>query len=161
MIAIRVPVALAAGILSSVVIFLALFQLVSVPFDGAALEEARKIEFTAQRVDTPVVVERPPQPEVLPPPAAVIKPRGPSVDVTPINVRVPPSTQVVRPPRTGLPVGVDRDVTPLVRINPDYPPRAQANGIQGWAQVRFTVTTTGTVRDAVVVASEPGEVFDA
>jgi periplasmic protein TonB len=49
---------------------------------------------------------------------------------------------------------------PLVRIEPAYPPRAEERGIQGWAQVRFTVTAAGTIRDAVVVASEPGEIFD-
>jgi protein TonB len=36
-----------------------------------------------------------------------------------------------------------------------------ARGIEGWVEVRFTVTAIGAVRDAVVVASEPGTTFDA
>jgi protein TonB len=57
-------------------------------------------------------------------------------------------------------LGLDGDVTPLVRPNPDYPPRAIAGQIEGWVQVQFSVTVAGTVRDAVVVASEPGTIFD-
>jgi protein TonB len=67
----------------------------------------------------------------------------------------------VRPKQQGLPIGVDRDTLPLVRVNPTYPPRAEQNGVEGWVQVRFTVTAAGTIRDAVVVESEPGETFDA
>jgi protein TonB len=79
---------------------------------------------------------------------------GPATAIRPERV------DVARPPRKGSPMGVDRDVTPLVRINPDYPPRAQAQGIEGWVRVQFTVTAAGTVRDAIVVAAEPRNVFD-
>ena len=56
--------------------------------------------------------------------------------------------------------GSDRDVVPLVRIEPDYPPRALEKGIEGWVIVRFTITTIGTVKDAVVVEASPPKVFD-
>ncbi len=56
--------------------------------------------------------------------------------------------------------GSDRDSTPLVRINPEYPARALQRGIEGWVLVRFTITAIGTVRDAVVVDSNPKGVFD-
>jgi protein TonB len=48
----------------------------------------------------------------------------------------------------------------MVRPPPDYPPRAAAQNIEGWVQVQFAVTAAGTVRDALIVASEPGTVFD-
>ena len=51
-------------------------------------------------------------------------------------------------------------MVPLVRVNPDYPPARDPAGTEGWVQVRFSVTAIGTVRDAVVVASEPGTIFD-
>ena len=60
----------------------------------------------------------------------------------------------------GLVPGVDGDVIPRVRVNPEYPPRAIAGSIEGWVQVRFTVTAVGTVRDAIVVASEPATIFN-
>jgi protein TonB len=56
--------------------------------------------------------------------------------------------------------GVDGDVIPLVRVTPEYPPNAALRGTEGFVRVRFSVTTAGTVRDAVVVASEPGTIFD-
>jgi len=56
--------------------------------------------------------------------------------------------------------GSDRDVVPLVRINPDYPPRALSRGIEGWVQVQFTITETGSVADAIVVDASPKGVFD-
>jgi protein TonB len=49
---------------------------------------------------------------------------------------------------------------PLVRIAPDYPPRALQRGLEGWVQVQFTITATGTVKDAVVVNAEPKQIFD-
>ncbi len=56
--------------------------------------------------------------------------------------------------------GSDRDVVPLVRIEPEYPIRAAQHGIEGWVLVRFTITPIGTVKDAVVVEAQPKGVFD-
>lgn len=56
--------------------------------------------------------------------------------------------------------GSDRDVVPLVRIEPQYPMRAAQSGIEGWVVVRFTISAAGTVKDAVVESSDPRSVFD-
>jgi protein TonB len=56
--------------------------------------------------------------------------------------------------------GTDRDVVPLVRIEPEYPMRARQRGIEGWVQVRFNINKAGSVTDALVVASQPPKVFD-
>ena len=56
--------------------------------------------------------------------------------------------------------GSDRDVIPLVRIAPDYPPRALSRGLEGWVKVQFTITPTGTVKDPKVVDAMPKEMFD-
>ena len=42
-----------------------------------------------------------------------------------------------------------------------YPTHARANGVEGRVLVRYVVTATGTVANAVVVESEPRGVFDA
>ncbi len=47
----------------------------------------------------------------------------------------------------------DGDYLPLVKVAPIYPRRAQVRGMGGWVIVKFTITTTGTVRDVVVVES--------
>jgi protein TonB len=123
---------------------------------------SRIVDFTPQRKDTPVENKRDPKVERTPPPVTpTIIPDGwgdPAI-ATPA-VYVAPEVDVVGPGLGGLDVGSDRDVLPLVRVAPDYPPREQAKGTEGWVQVQFAITPTGAVRDAVVVASEPGSVFD-
>jgi protein TonB len=47
----------------------------------------------------------------------------------------------------------DRDALPLVRVEPEYPQQARQRRIEGWVQVRFTISTAGSVRDAVAVKS--------
>jgi protein TonB len=56
--------------------------------------------------------------------------------------------------------GADRDIVPLVRVEPQYPMRAEQRGIEGWVELVFTITAVGTVKDIVVTASHPGTVFD-
>lgn len=59
-----------------------------------------------------------------------------------------------------LAAGQDKDVTPLVRVEPVYPRRALARGIEGWVEVTFTITKFGSVRNPVVTAADPTGVFD-
>jgi len=47
----------------------------------------------------------------------------------------------------------DRDPLPLVRVEPQYPPQARQRKLEGWVQVRFTISTAGSVEDASVVKS--------
>jgi protein TonB len=47
----------------------------------------------------------------------------------------------------------DRGALPLVRVEPQYPPQAAKRGLEGWVQLRFTVTTAGSVDDVAVVKS--------
>lgn len=47
----------------------------------------------------------------------------------------------------------DRAPLPLVRVEPQYPPQAARKGLEGWVKVQFTISTAGSVRDAVVVES--------
>jgi protein TonB len=54
----------------------------------------------------------------------------------------------------------DTDVVPLVRVQPQYPLHALERGIEGWVEVRFTISAAGTVKDPEVTASEPGSMFD-
>jgi len=47
----------------------------------------------------------------------------------------------------------DRGPLPLVRVEPQYPPQAARKGLEGWVRVQFTISTAGSIRDAVVVKS--------
>lgn len=55
---------------------------------------------------------------------------------------------------------ISTGVVPLERIPPKYPMRAASRHIEGWVKIEFTITTDGTVDNAVVVEAEPVEVFD-
>ena len=51
-------------------------------------------------------------------------------------------------------------VTPIVRLDPEYPRKAAMQGIQGWVQLSFDITTMGTVENVRVMKSKPKRVFD-
>jgi len=45
----------------------------------------------------------------------------------------------------------DGDFLPIVKVAPIYPRRAQTRGLEGQCLIEFTVTSTGTTKDAFVV----------
>ena len=69
-----------------------------------------------------------------------------------------PVPVVELPPDAGV---QSRALEPIATPEPVYPPEAFRAGIEGWAEVDFTVNERGVTRDIVVVASEPRGVFDA
>jgi TonB family protein len=51
----------------------------------------------------------------------------------------------------------DADVIPLVRHNPTYPPRALEQKAGGYVQLKFDITTAGTVENVSVVRSDDAQ----
>lgn len=86
--------------------------------------------------------------------------------ITPAPAAVP--SALSNPRSTAKTTGHGRDdsktvvsgVVPLVRVPPKYPARAANRNIEGWVKVEFTIQTDGSVDDAVVVGSEPENIFD-
>jgi protein TonB len=56
--------------------------------------------------------------------------------------------------------GTDRDAVPQVRIDPEYPMRAQQQGIEGWVIVQYTVSKDGSVREAKALDAKPSGIFE-
>jgi len=54
----------------------------------------------------------------------------------------------------------DTDIVPMVRVNPQYPIRAEERGIEGWVELEFTINETGAVILAKVTNAKPKGVFD-
>jgi protein TonB len=159
----RVPVAVLVGGLFTASMFWLLWSLVGTEFDVGDRAEATRIEFSRMRRDTEVATKRDEKVERERPPPTPETPRM-AFTAGGIDNNVAQLTPVVDArgamSRMSMSAGSDRDVIPLVRINPDYPPRALSRGLEGWVQVQFTITATGTVKDAVVVNAEPKNIFD-
>ena len=54
----------------------------------------------------------------------------------------------------------DGDAVPMVRVLPQYPERALQRGIEGRVLIEFTISKSGSVKDAKVVAYEPSKIFN-
>ncbi|MCG3170158.1 MAG: hypothetical protein CALGDGBN_01697 [Pseudomonadales bacterium] len=153
---IRIPLALLVGALFSVAMFWVLWRLISQPVDTTAMREATRIEFTRMRKDTEVASKREQKVErERPPPAPEVPRMAFSAGSVESNVAtLTPSVDAGSAmSKMSLSAGSDRDTIPLVRVPPDYPQRAISRGLEGWVQVQFTITGTGSVKDAVVVKS--------
>jgi protein TonB len=161
--AIRIPVAIVVGAAFTTSMFWLLWTLVGTAFDVGDRAEATRIEFSRMRRDTEVATKRDEKVERERPPPTPETPRM-AFTAGGIENNVAQLTPVVDArgamSRMTMSAGSDRDTIPLVRIPPDYPPRALSRGLEGWVQVRFTITPTGTVADAVVVNAEPKNIFD-
>ena len=97
--------------------------------------------------------EKPPPPPQVPP--DVPPQERDNLDPNAMTVNIPPPS-VASETQIGGPGGMniaEGDYLPIVRVAPVYPARALARGVEGYVDMAFTVTTTGTVKDPVVVFS--------
>ena len=158
----RYSIGLACGTAFMLVLFWVMWSLVSVPVDVAEMRQATRVEFTRMRLDTEAQKKQQekPQPDKPPPvpevPQMNFAKGSVENNVAQLTPTVDASSAMSKMKMTA---GSDRDIVPLVRINPDYPPRALSRGLQGWVIVQFTISATGTVKDQKVVDSS-NEVFN-
>lgn len=161
----RLPIAFVLAVALTGGVFWFLWALIRVPFDITQLGPAVKIEFTPLRRDTEVQTKREEKAQRERPTQAPIMPQmaSTSFGMTSDSVQMINPVLDTRGSLSGLSVsagGSDRDVIPLVRINPDYPQRALARGIEGWVLVEFTISPAGTVKDAKVIDADPKGTFE-
>lgn len=108
----------------------------------------------------PILSAQERQPDQPSLPSQVEKPAQPS------RVQQPAEPQQVaqapNAPREPAPREIDQELRPLRQVEAAYPPAASDQGIEGWAQVRFTVAADGTVpTDSIsMVDAEPAQIFD-
>jgi protein TonB len=127
-------------------------QALTKPRDRAKLEFVRVKRNESLNVEefTPEKPPKPPEtpPETPPQDMDNIDPSAPSINVAPPTVST--DTSIGGPGGMNIAEG---DYLPIVRVAPVYPARALSRGLEGYVDLSFTVTTTGTVRDPVVLFS--------
>ena len=127
-------------------------QALTKPRDRAKLEFVRVKRNEALNTEdfTPEKPPKPPEtpPETPPQDMDNVDPSAPSISVAPPTVAT--DTSIGGPGGMNVAEG---DYLPIVRVAPVYPARALSRGLEGYVDMAFTVTTTGTVRDPVVIFS--------
>lgn len=100
-----------------------------------------------------IIPEKPPKPPETPPETPPqdmdnVNPDAPTINVAPPTVSA--NTDIGGPGGMNIAEG---DYLPIVRVAPVYPARALSRGLEGFVDLSFTVTTTGTVEDPIVLQS--------
>ena len=152
MAAIRFPLAGLIGVAFTAVVFWFLWALINGGEHFIDVKPAVKIDFTRLRHDTETASknEKPerPKPKEVPQMPEMARTNFSNPGATSVSTVVDSRLSMGK---MGVSGGSDRDVIPLVRINPEYPRRAQERGIEGWVQFEFTITPSGTVADVKVI----------
>jgi protein TonB len=127
-------------------------QALTKPRDRAKLEFVRVKRNESLNTEdfTPEKPPKPPEtpPETPPQDMDNVDPTAPTINVAPPTVAS--ETSIGGPGGMNIAEG---DYLPIVRVAPVYPARALSRGLEGYVDMAFTVTTTGTVKDPVVVYS--------
>jgi protein TonB len=127
-------------------------QALTKPRDRAKLEFVRVKRNESLNTEdfTPEKPPKPPEtpPETPPQDMDNIDPSAPTISVAPPTVAT--ETSIGGPGGMNIAEG---DYLPIVRVAPVYPARALSRGLEGYVDMAFTVTTTGTVKDPVVMFS--------
>ena len=161
----RFPIATAAAVCVTFFLFWAMQALISVRGQLTDAVRSPTVDFIRLKRDTtPEAKKREPpkreKPEQPPPP--------PDISLSKASLNAGDGIGAIVPdidPTGVLDIaggaGADRDVVPLVRIDPNYPMRARQRGIEGWVELMFAITETGAVADIVGTASHPGTIFNS
>jgi protein TonB len=163
----RFPVAAAAAGLVTLALFWVMQALIGVTGELREGKPPPKVDFVRLRRDTtPETKEREkperalPEQQPPPPEMNVAESLAPGEGVSDIVPMVDTGTELASATSLGAGGSSDREVVPLVRIEPEYPERAKQQRIEGYVDVEFTITAAGTVSDARVIGSQPPYVFD-
>lgn len=117
-----------------------------------------KLEFVRVKRNESVNIEdytpeKPPKPPETPPETPPQDMDNIDPDAPTINIAAPTvSTDMSIGGPGGMNIA-EGDYLPIVRVAPVYPARALSRGLEGYVDMSFTVTTTGTVRDPIVLFS--------
>ncbi len=120
--------------------------------------ERHKLEFVRVKKNEnlnlyDIIPDKPPKPPETPPETPPqdmdnIDPNAPTIDIP--RPTITANTDIGGPGGMNIAEG---DYLPIVRVAPVYPARALSRGLEGFVDMSFTVTATGTVKDPIVLQS--------
>lgn len=120
--------------------------------------ERHKLEFVRVKKNEnlnlyDIIPDKPPKPPETPPETPPqdldnIDPNAPTIDIP--RPTITANTDIGGPGGMNIAEG---DYLPIVRVAPVYPSRALSRGLEGFVDMSFTVTATGTVKDPIVLQS--------
>ena len=160
----RYLIGVVAGAVVTFMLFLLMQALIKSdksPFSDAA--GGKILEFVRLQEDQELITKqrkpKPPPPPDEPPPD-MPKPDFISSDVsTGIDIGAVDVNLDLNITGTGG-FSSDGEYLPIVKVAPIYPRRAQTRGIEGYVLLEFIVTSTGAVRNPVVIEAKPPGIFD-
>ncbi|MBQ4861120.1 energy transducer TonB [Pseudoalteromonas sp. MMG013] len=138
--------------------------------DKLISQEQIRVSTTPEVIDLSFFVNKQdsaPQPMQKLPPPPTLKPQPPkaiertSVAAIDIGLIFTP-TLSLGPINHAPPILSQQDTgaTAIVRSEPKYPIAAARDGIEGWVQLNFTISSHGQVINATVVNAEPKRIFN-
>lgn len=152
------------GAITTAVLIVVMFKLIDRDWEEPEDRERRELadfNMPERDIETQYDQEKPEKPEKPQDEPDIPEPDFEQPDVNPEAVSMAEPT--VESELTGIETGnftSDGEYLPIVRVEPIYPTRAASRGIEGYVIVEFTVTTNGSVRDPLIVESEPSSIFN-
>ncbi len=164
--AVRFVLVVSLGILTAFGLFWVMQALVGVTGELKEGGTSLSVDYVRlKRDNTPEIKKREPpkreKPKQQPPPPQMnmAKAMRPGDAVGAIVPMVDTGVELEKATSLGA-GGSDRDVVPLVRVDPDYPARARQRGIEGYVEIEFSISPVGTVQNPRVIGASPSFVFD-
>ena len=159
--ALRYAISVAAGLVTTLLLILLMQALIKSdmnPFSDPG--KGHVIEFVRLQEEVEVPLRRTP-PRLPPPdkmPPDMPKPEFDGKGTK--GVEIEPEEPPVEPELVRPGFKTDGEYLPITKVAPVYPRRAQQRGIEGYVLLEFVVTTSGAVRDPVVIDAKPPGIFD-
>lgn len=117
---------------------------------SAAMPKLEPIEIIVKKPERPV---EPPIAPVTPPTRITFEPPAPGViQVARVKPPIVPGNPIL--------AGGDQ-LMPFIKVQPNYPSRATARGIEGFVDVVFDVSAMGTTENIRVTHAEPSTIFNS
>lgn len=131
-----------------------------------ARQEAERQRLAAQQAAAQAAATPTPAPAVAAAETPAPTPAAPAPATPAAAAPATPPPAVAATPEPAAPAAAapanpqNRDFELIRRVNPQYPQRALRQGLQGWVDLRFTITEAGDVTDVTVVNAQPRREFD-